>query len=71
MEGGWMAGGYIAKLAVKRLRSQWSTPGETSRKLSPQEARELAKELNEIDPHLPVETLLNIRINLVKRGLLE
>ena len=74
MEGGWMAGGYIAKRTIERMRRE--AKGESRKpprscKLDPQCARELAETLAEIDSSVPAETLLRIRANMVQRGLIE
>jgi len=75
MEEGWIAGGYLAKLAVKRMRSEadgqaGQGPPVGSEQSSPVTCN-MAQELKAVDPALPAEALLHIRTSLVRRGQLD
>jgi len=72
MNGGWMAGGYVAKLAMKRIRSKPDDDIKaTQRETRSGPAYELAQELGRVEASLPAATLLRLRTDLVTRGLIK
>ena len=75
MEDGWIAGGFIAKLAVKRFRSSATGScekiGPFVRQRGATQARELSGFLRDLDSATPPAALLRLRADLVRRGLIE
>jgi hypothetical protein len=72
MEGGWMAGGYLAKLAMKRIRLNSSDDAKTTqKKVHHARAHELAQGLNQVQASLPAKALLRLRTGMVTRGLIK
>jgi len=75
MDEGWVAGGYIAKLAVKRLRSVTSGSrekiGPFTRQRSEEGMRRLSARLRDLDSSASPEVLLRLRAELVRSGCLE
>jgi hypothetical protein len=73
MQEGWIAGGVIAKLALSRLRSAGHESIRQMRPILPDGCTALnspAEVIDSVDPHMSAKSLLRLRTDLVKRGLI-
>jgi hypothetical protein len=73
MQEGWIAGGVIAKLALSRLRSARQVTDRQMRpNFCPGCTTSTAQEdvIDSVDPYLPAGSLLRLRTELVKRGVI-
>lgn len=66
MEEGWVAGGIIARLILSRMRSQAHANGAAGS----DSASDQIEGLSAVDPSLPAQSLLRLREDFVKRGLI-
>jgi hypothetical protein len=70
MEDGWIAGGLIAKVALARMRSELTGGGSRPSADSGPDGK-ARERIGEVDPSLPSALLVELRTQLVKRGLLK
>jgi hypothetical protein len=74
MQEGWIAGGIIAKIALARLRSERHETHHQMRPNSPHTGptgvSNRVDAIGLVNPNMPAKSLLRLRIELVKRGLI-
>jgi hypothetical protein len=69
MDEGWIAGGVIAKIILSRMRSGLRAENKNSNGHSDSERKRL-EAIASVDSSLPAQSLLRLREDLVKRGLI-
>jgi hypothetical protein len=67
MEGGWIAGGYVAQLALRRIRGEVQDQKPHGKHRPEKGGREECALLDNVDPETSARALLQIRTDLVRR----
>lgn len=74
MQEGWIAGGIIAKIALSRLRSERHEAHRQMRPNTPltrpSSVSNRVDAIGPVDPSMSAKSLLRLRVDLVKRGLI-